>query len=227
MDVFLLSEPPLFDDSQFTPDDNNFSWPETVPDKEEQPKPASPLKEDFHFFEDYSEMQVDNCPLKRCGDYGCLDLKRARTDSGFDDLTNLFILCMIPTAAFFTVTDVEAMNADRRFAQQFSVSKSDELQQVKTSMTAEDWKKKFWENKNSIVGYTWLGLMSASLVYNFRQKNINFTQKLINSRLIAQSGALLGIAALGIMAINMPKEESVVVDKYYERIVNPESDAKQ
>ncbi|KAJ3318937.1 dolichyl-phosphate beta-glucosyltransferase [Boothiomyces sp. JEL0866] len=124
----------------------------------------------------------------------------------------LFVLCMIPTAAFFTVTDVEAMNADRRFAQEFSVTKSDELQAVKKSMTAEDWKKKFWENKNSIVGYTWLGLMSGSLIYNFRQKDINFTQKLINSRLIAQSGALLGIAALGIMAINMPKEETVVVD---------------
>ncbi|KAJ3309524.1 hypothetical protein HDV04_005964 [Boothiomyces sp. JEL0838] len=138
----------------------------------------------------------------------------------------LFVLCMIPTAAFFTVTDVEAKNADRRFAQEFSVTKSDELQAVKKSMSAEDWKKKFWENKNSIVGYTWLGLMSGSLFYNFRQKDINFTQKLINSRLIAQSGALLGIAALGIMAINMPKEETVVVDKYYERIVNPEGNAE-
>ncbi|KAJ3309525.1 hypothetical protein HDV04_005965 [Boothiomyces sp. JEL0838] len=87
MDVFLLSEPPLFDDSQLSHVDD-FAWP-AVQDKE-QPKAASPLKEDFHFFEEYPEMQVDYCPLKRCGDYGCLELKRARTDSGFDDLTNVY-----------------------------------------------------------------------------------------------------------------------------------------
>jgi hypothetical protein len=127
----------------------------------------------------------------------------------------VFILLMIPTAAFFTVTDVEAMVADREFASQFSVTKKEDL--VNESAPTQSIKDYIRENQFSLVAKGYFGLVGLSLAYNFARKEIGFTQKLINTRMVGQAGALVAIASVA--ALQLKRDKTVPVDRHFERIV--------
>jgi hypothetical protein len=51
----------------------------------------------------------------------------------------------------------------------------------------------------------WLGLIGSSLAYNFAQRRITLSQKFINARMVAQSGALLGLVAVAALNIQTDK----------------------
>lgn len=50
-----------------------------------------------------------------------------------------------------------------------------------------------------------------SLVYNFSKKSITLSQKFINSRMVAQSGALIGIGLVA--ALNIKRDKARVVQQ--------------
>lgn len=143
-----------------------------------------------------------------------------------------FILSMIPTAAFFTVTDRAAMYADRAHAMHKSISLPEQVYTRQLSLN--EW---IVKNKYSVLGYSWLTAMGASLAYNFGNKQIPMSQKLINSRMIAQTLTIGGMALLAFLAANQQvakrddqddedakrrmRNPSKLHDEHYDRIVNP------
>ena len=133
----------------------------------------------------------------------------------------LFVMLMVPTAAFFTTTDVMAMEEDRKFAQQYSVSQPDEIDFKSSS----DWKEYLRDNQFSLVGYTWLGLVGSTLAYNFAKPQISLQQKFINARMVSQAGALLGIVAVAMMSLKRQEkvQGKVENDAHFERIVGKRS----
>ncbi|KAJ3339321.1 hypothetical protein HDU91_001038 [Kappamyces sp. JEL0680] len=131
----------------------------------------------------------------------------------------LLAMMMIPTAAFFTTTDVAAMELDREFAQQFSITPrlpSEQSQGYEWNMRgAVDY---FRDNQYKVIGYGWLSLVGLSLAYNFTQKHITLSQKLINARLVAQSGAMAGIVAVA--ALHIQKDRRLQErDLHFERVI--------
>jgi hypothetical protein len=135
----------------------------------------------------------------------------------------VFILMAIPTAAFFTTTDVEAMEADRKFAQQFSITKAD-MQAIKgeTKYTfdKEGIHKYIYDNQYHILGYGYLGLVGLSLIYNFGKKSIVMQQKLINTRMVAQTGAFMGVGLVAALNAKRPKHIEESVDVHFESMIN-------
>jgi hypothetical protein len=117
-----------------------------------------------------------------------------------------FILAAIPMAAFFTSAD---MYHAERFKPVNTVVESDKA-----------WSQYIVDNQAKIAGYTWLSIMTLALGYNFSKKDIGFTQKLINSRMVAQSGALLGIACIAFLSSQKPKETPEYVDTHFENIIS-------
>ncbi len=98
----------------------------------------------------------------------------------------VFAMLMIPTAAFFTTTDVAAMELDREFAQQFSITPKIESKEKQYNLTSvEGVKTYFRDNQYSVIGYGWLALMLGSLGYNFSKPSIALQQKVCFLFLIA------------------------------------------
>ncbi|KAJ3064400.1 hypothetical protein HDU98_012177 [Podochytrium sp. JEL0797] len=121
------------------------------------------------------------------------------------------------TAGFFTESDRAAMRADREFAQQFSISRTDDrLPMEQTSW--EDWKLAAFQNRFTLLTYSYLGIVGSTLVYNFGRKDIFLSQKFINARIVGQFSAVAGILLIGAAAVGNKPEQKV--DPYYERIVN-------
>ncbi|EGF82099.1 hypothetical protein BATDEDRAFT_36706 [Batrachochytrium dendrobatidis JAM81] len=141
-----------------------------------------------------------------------------------------FLLIAVPMAAFFTTTDRAAMEADRIRAQRYSITREDELNVrevspiTDTSSTNDKLKHYLVQNKYSVLGYTWLGVVGLSLAYNFTRPNTAMSQKLINSRMVAQSAVLLGFA--GLAALSTTATPTVTVDPHYERIMHQEQSTK-
>ena len=133
----------------------------------------------------------------------------------------LFVLLMVPTAAFFTTTDVAAMEEDRKFALQYSLSKPDPIQSAAMDLKEANWKQYLRDNQFSLVGYTWLALVGSTLAYNFAKPQITLQQKFINARMVSQAGALLGIVAVA--ALSLKRQEKVQGrvenDAHFERVV--------
>jgi hypothetical protein len=135
----------------------------------------------------------------------------------------LFVLCMIPTAAFFTVTDRSAMYEDRAYSAQFSVTTPDDFKQpIAPEFGKLPIREYIKENQYSLVAGMYASLIAGSLAYNFARKEISFTQKLINTRMVGQAGVLVAIGAIA--ALNLKKEKQVSVDRHFERIVNGSKD---
>lgn len=135
----------------------------------------------------------------------------------------LFVLCMIPTAAFFTVTDRSAMHEDRAYSAQFSVTTPEDLQQPKAAEFGKlPLGEYIRENQYSLVAGTYAALIAGSLAYNFAKNEISLTQKLINTRMVGQAGVLVAVGAIA--ALNLKKEKQVVVDRHFERIINETKD---
>ncbi|KAI8924357.1 hypothetical protein BC831DRAFT_466120 [Entophlyctis helioformis] len=136
-----------------------------------------------------------------------------------------FLLICIPMAAFFTTTDKAAMAADRQYAQRFSITSADELEvkelvPAAASDSALDRAKSFvLGNRFALLGYGWLGAVGLSLMYNFSRKEISLPQKLINSRMVAQSAALAGFAGLAVLTTTSASTPAVRIDPYFQRVV--------
>eukprot|EP00842_Homolaphlyctis_polyrhiza_P002216 jgi/Hompol1/2996/HPOL_006286-RA len=78
-----------------------------------------------------------------------------------------------------------------------------------------------------LIGYGWSAAMLGSLAYNFSRSDIAMAQKLINSRMVAQSLALGGFVALAALAsATGTHEHKELVDPHFERIVSENSPAK-
>ncbi|KAI8900201.1 hypothetical protein BC833DRAFT_618694 [Globomyces pollinis-pini] len=133
----------------------------------------------------------------------------------------LFVLLMIPTAAFFTKTDTEAMKADREFASQFSITHEHPVE--KEYQVDQNGIRNFiLDNKFKLVGYGWLSVMGLSLVYNFSRPQIRTAQKFINARMVAQTSALVSMVSIAMLS-GIAKESKppvVVRDEHFESIIN-------
>ncbi|KAI8925261.1 hypothetical protein BC831DRAFT_461682 [Entophlyctis helioformis] len=127
-----------------------------------------------------------------------------------------FLLICIPMAAFFTTTDKAAMAADRQYAQRFSITSADELEvkelvPAAASDSALDRAKSFvWATRFALLGYGWLGAVGLE---------ISLPQKLINSRMVAQSAALAGFAGLAVPDNDPASTPAVRIDPYFQRVV--------
>ncbi|KAJ3104575.1 hypothetical protein HDU97_009087 [Phlyctochytrium planicorne] len=133
----------------------------------------------------------------------------------------LFIVMAFGTGAFFTAADRSAMREDRIFAQKFSITQEAEVEKRKEFMrgfTQDELLKALARNKNELILYTWLGTLGGALAWNFQRPNVTMAQKLINARMTAQVAAIAGFLTVASLAALVPKE--VVVDPYYERIIN-------
>lgn len=140
----------------------------------------------------------------------------------------VFCLLMIPTAAFFTETDIAAKELDREFAQQFSVTpKLDTLRPASSySFTGSGAKQFFKDHQFEVIGYGWLGLIGGSLAYNFAMPRITLSQKFINARMVAQTGALLGLIAVAALNIQVDKTRPVRDLHFEQAIMNDEERLK-
>lgn len=117
--------------------------------------------------------------------------------------------------------DRAAMHADRRYAQQFSVTSEDELELIKREQQqlslVERTKEYIIDHRFSVLGYGWLTTVGLSLAWNFSRKDVSFPQKLINSRMIAQTATLLGLASIAtMMGGTQPAQK---IDPHYERVM--------
>ncbi|KAI7826028.1 hypothetical protein BC939DRAFT_447570 [Gamsiella multidivaricata] len=72
------------------------------------------------------------------------------------------------------------------------------------------------ENRNMVVGVSWLGCMTGSLVYTFSQKGLTTTQRIVTARMYAQGFTILtmmAVAALELTEPPKPKQE-VLTDQW-------------
>ncbi|KAJ3327697.1 hypothetical protein HDU76_011297 [Blyttiomyces sp. JEL0837] len=129
------------------------------------------------------------------------------------------------TAGFFTQTDIAAMKADREFAMKFSITKPDELElhavpNSKKILTGrmEGFKEAFVKNRFEYLTMGYFGVLGGTLAYNFMRKDIFLSQKFINARMTAQVAAIAGVGIAAVMAASTHRE--VMIDPYYERVVN-------
>ena len=139
----------------------------------------------------------------------------------------VFVLLMIPTAAFFTETDIAAKELDREFAQQFSITPKIETRATSSySFTGRGAKEFFRDHQFEVIGYGWLGLIGASLAYNFAQPRITLSQKFINARMVAQAGALMGLIAVAALNIQIDKTQPVRDLNFEQAIMSDEERLK-
>jgi hypothetical protein len=110
------------------------------------------------------------------------------------------------------------MELDREFAQQFSITPKIENHTEKYSFSKQGAIQYFKDHQFTVIGYTWLGLVGLSLAYNFSRPQITMAQKMINARLVAQSGAMLGIVAVAALQVKQDKR-APVKDLYFERAI--------
>ncbi len=107
----------------------------------------------------------------------------------------LLLLVAVPTAVFFTVADRAAMWADRQ--QLRMASKNITILPPESPSSFRHW---LVDNKYSVLGLTWLGVLGVSLAVNFRQKHITTAQRMMHSRMIAQVACIAGMGALAYLS---------------------------
>ncbi|KAJ3020629.1 hypothetical protein HKX48_000475 [Thoreauomyces humboldtii] len=129
-----------------------------------------------------------------------------------------FLMLMIPTMTFFTVTDRASIRWARENSQRFSVSGPSDLLGPSASGTAAGWKDTVNRHRYQIIGYGWAGTMAATLLYNYRRTDITRSLKIINARMTAQLFALVGVAAIAGLAATAPAPASI--DPHFDRVVN-------
>ncbi|KAJ3169421.1 hypothetical protein HDU87_000592 [Geranomyces variabilis] len=131
-----------------------------------------------------------------------------------------FIALMIPTAVFFTVTDRAAMHADREHAMQFSVTRQADMRVPAAVPHTETPAEFVFRNRYTIIGWGWASTLGAALLYNARRTDITRSMKIINSRMTAQTFALVGIGAIAALASSASSDLSTGLDPHFERVVN-------
>lgn len=109
------------------------------------------------------------------------------------------------------------MHADRAIAQQHSVTRNDAPEADNRVFTLGRWTN---DNKYLVLAATWALSMGSALAYNFTRKHIPLSQKLINSRMIAQTLALVGMSALAVLT-STQSIELAVTDPHLDHVINP------
>ncbi len=142
----------------------------------------------------------------------------------------VMLVAVVTTAAFFTRTDIAAMEADRAFALRYAVNREAFLKHLEEEKKANnhpfDLTKAgissfVQKNKYLIVGSLWSSAVAGTLMYNFSRKDISTSQKLINARMTGQAAALLGVAAFGAASAMEPTENNTkVLDAHFESVIN-------
>ncbi|KAG0003676.1 hypothetical protein BGZ80_006625 [Entomortierella chlamydospora] len=72
------------------------------------------------------------------------------------------------------------------------------------------------ENRNMVVGVSWLSCMAGSLIYTFSKKGLTTTQRIVTARMYAQGFTILtmmGVAALELTEVPKPKKE-ILTDQW-------------
>ncbi|KAI9002301.1 hypothetical protein BC832DRAFT_516811, partial [Gaertneriomyces semiglobifer] len=132
-----------------------------------------------------------------------------------------FIGLMIPTGTFFTVVDRAAMHADLELSLRYSVSRKEDLQKIVQEPSEQTWQSTLFKHRYSIIGFGWLASLGATLLYNWKRRDIATAHKIINARMTAQTFALLGVGAIaGLATVTEPRRE---IDPHFERIVHASS----
>ncbi|TPX62629.1 hypothetical protein PhCBS80983_g00241 [Powellomyces hirtus] len=129
-----------------------------------------------------------------------------------------FLVLMVPTATFFTVTDRAAMRWDREMSYKYSVTRKEDLAPVGPIIPHDEGiSQMIHRYRYQIIGWGWLGTMGATLLYNYRRTDITRALKIINARMTAQTFALVGVAAIAGLAATAPETQKN--DPYYDRIM--------
>ncbi|KAG0378689.1 hypothetical protein BGX24_003082 [Mortierella sp. AD032] len=72
------------------------------------------------------------------------------------------------------------------------------------------------ENRNVVVGVSWLSCMGGSLLYTFSKKGLTTTQRIVTARMYAQGFTILtmmAVAALELTEVPQPKKE-ILTDQW-------------
>ena len=72
------------------------------------------------------------------------------------------------------------------------------------------------ENRNMVVGVSWLTCMGGSLLYTFSKKGLTTTQRIVTARMYAQGFTILtmmAVAALELTEAPQPKKE-IITDQW-------------
>ncbi|KAF9324673.1 hypothetical protein BGZ91_002820 [Linnemannia elongata] len=72
------------------------------------------------------------------------------------------------------------------------------------------------ENRNMVVGVSWLSCMGGSLLYTFSKKGLTTTQRIVTARMYAQGFTILtmmAVAALELTETPVPKKE-ILTDEW-------------
>ncbi|KAI8805990.1 hypothetical protein BJ742DRAFT_818929 [Cladochytrium replicatum] len=117
----------------------------------------------------------------------------------------------VSSGAFFTVADRESMIQDRLYAQQYSITAPavEPLDNV-NKYSADYMLKYIHQNRFSLIAGTWATAVGAGLLFNFARRSVPMDQKIISTRMFAQSTALVAVGALGVAAsVKSPQPEAI------------------
>lgn len=106
---------------------------------------------------------------------------------------------LVFTGSFFVVADWEQVEQDRLFTSKYSIH------DIKEKSKSDDW---IHNNRYMLMGSLWATVMGASLAYNWANPRIPRAQKIINSRMVAQSAVLLGLVGFAaVSSLVDPKDK--------------------
>ncbi|KAJ3121036.1 hypothetical protein HK098_004044 [Nowakowskiella sp. JEL0407] len=120
----------------------------------------------------------------------------------------VFTVACVGSGAFWTVLDKQAMIEDRKFAQQFSITKPVEETKEAFKINFDTLPDQLYQNRFKLVLGIWAATMGVALTYNFARRDITRAQKLINSRMVAQAAGIAGFG--GIAAVSQWKPSGAV-----------------
>ncbi|KAI8824212.1 uncharacterized protein EV422DRAFT_311460 [Fimicolochytrium jonesii] len=131
-----------------------------------------------------------------------------------------FLILGITTGTFFTVADRASIRVSRMVAARRTHTGEAQVEDadhpvIKPIVGVREW---LIKERYPLVFGLWSGTMTAALLYNFRRVDITRAQKIINSRMVAQTFALAGLGGIAALAATDPYEKQV--DQSFERILH-------
>ncbi|KAI8799783.1 hypothetical protein BJ742DRAFT_781020 [Cladochytrium replicatum] len=117
----------------------------------------------------------------------------------------------VASGAFFTVADRESMIQDRIYAQQYSITEPVVEPLDNVNKYSPDYILKYvHKNRFSLIAGTWVTAVGAGLLFNLGRRSVPMDQKIISTRMFAQSTALVAVGALGVAAsVKSPPPEGI------------------
>ncbi|TPX41439.1 hypothetical protein SeMB42_g05572 [Synchytrium endobioticum] len=143
-----------------------------------------------------------------------------------------FGMAAIVTGAFFAAADRAAVQADHKFAKQYSSVNVDEIERIlearknrKFNWTSQDIADAMKEHRYKVVGALWGTGMAGTLWYNWRRGDISTSQKIINARMLSQTLALAAFTGFAVASAVQEKEE--LHDPHYDQVVYGTTDIEK